>query len=101
MIIVVVSIVILSAILYVLGIKISVKLKEEYLDIFEEYGSPSFVFVSTNEYKLILDFMIFGGYKRHLLDKDLLKIITLYKYVLLCLISAFIAFMILLGNSSG
>lgn len=96
MIIVVVSIVILSAILYVLGIKISVKLKEEYLDIYKEYGSPSFIFISTNEYKLILDFMVFGGYKRHLLDKDLLKIITLYKYVLLSLISSFIAFMILL-----
>ena len=82
MIIVITCIVILSIILYVLGIRIAASLKVEQLDIFKEYGSPSFFFITTNEYKLILDFMIFGAYKRFQLSKDLLKKIILYKYVL-------------------
>ena len=99
MIIVVLSVLILSVLIYVLGILLSKSLRRSNNDILSKYGSPSFVIAGIREYKFVFDFILFGGYKRYSLENNILKLILLYKFVLLVFIISIIILMVMLVNS--
>jgi len=86
--------------IYLYGIRMANKLKSDCSELYQRYGSPSFYYAGPDVYGFIFSFILFGKYKRENIDEPCKKIISIYRYAIICELLLFLSMFVLLGGQS-